>query len=471
VDVWVPDSSAWLERVGAVDQSAFAAEPRSIASSPVLLAMPAVMAQRFGWPARPVPLGDLLAEVFTAAAGGSGLPNPVSLGLVDPRTDASSLATELALTGSVAATDDQLPALVAALRGVVVGDDIATLLDHLDPPLGSTGPNSTGANVVAVAEQAVNGYIAAHPGSTFVAAAVQPALADLDYPYAVRTGISQAEADAAHAFRTQVLAVSAAAAFEHAGFRGVDGQPGRGLSGSATPTGQEGFPIEDPVGVARALTMWSAARTPTRALALLDLTASMGTRIDRTQTRVSVMDAAAKQSLSLFTPDSTVGVWTFGATAAPGHPATTNVQSTPADQVLAPVSQLDQAWRGVLTQRLSALRPGVGTQTNLNAALLAAYQYMVANYDPQRLNVLIVLTDNADSQSGAAAREAFMHSIQQLANPSRPVRIVLVGIGTSQVVDANLRGVAQDVGGSYFPLVNPSQIQSIFLKALLQLGA
>jgi hypothetical protein len=467
VDVWVPDSSAWLDRVEAVDQSAFAPEPRSIASTPVLLAMPSAVAHMFGWPARPVPMGDLLADVFTSAAGGSAAPNPVRLGLVDPRTDASSLAMELALTGSVAATDDQLPALVAALRAVVVGGDTATLLDHLD-----TLGGSAGANVVAVSEQSANSYLAARPGSNIVAATVEPPMADLDYPYAVRTGVSQAEADAAHAFRTRILAVGAAAAFERAGFRAVDTVTGPGLPGTATSTGQEGFPIEDPVGVARALTLWAAARTSVRTLALVDLTASMGTRVGRTQTRAGVMDTAAKQSLALFTPDSAVGVWSFGGSAAPGHPAATRgTQSAPAYQEVAPITPLDQAWRGALAQRLDTLKPGVGTQTNLYAALLAAYQYMVATYDPQRLDVLIVFTDNADYQSGAAAREAFTQSIQQLANPSRPVRIVLVGIGTTDLVDANLRGVAQEVGGSYFPLVDPTQIQSIFLKALLQLGA
>ena len=47
----------------------------------------------------------------------------------------------------------------------------------------------------------------------------------------------------------------------------------------------------------------------------------------------------------------------------------------------------------------------------------------------------------------------------------------MIGIGVSTADAADLEAIADVVGGSFFPLTNPAQIQIIFLKALLRVGA
>ena len=48
--------------------------------------------------------------------------------------------------------------------------------------------------------------------------------------------------------------------------------------------------------------------------------------------------------------------------------------------------------------------------------------------------------------------------------------MVLIGIGASAADAADLQEIAAIVGGGFFPLTSPEQIQTIFLKALLRVG-
>ena len=48
---------------------------------------------------------------------------------------------------------------------------------------------------------------------------------------------------------------------------------------------------------------------------------------------------------------------------------------------------------------------------------------------------------------------------------------MLIGISVGPADAANLQPIAEIVGGGFFPLTSPEQIQTIFLKALLRVGA
>nr|BFE72857.1 hypothetical protein GCM10020092_061580 [Actinoplanes digitatis] len=95
-DVWIPDSSSWLLRVSAEAPGFVPTDRQPVAESPVVLAMPAPIAQTLGWPAKKLGWADMLA----ALTGGKTL-RP---GIVDPTRDAAGLSGLLALGG--AADDD-----------------------------------------------------------------------------------------------------------------------------------------------------------------------------------------------------------------------------------------------------------------------------------------------------------------------------------------------------------------------------
>jgi Ca-activated chloride channel homolog len=117
--VWIPDSTAWLRRVQQVDRAAFADNARSVASSPVVAAMPADVASAVGASVR-------LDTIPTLMASGS-----FRLALAEPRRETASLAAAALLGAAVAPTEEQLPVLVRMLRGIVKTAAVADMLPAL----------------------------------------------------------------------------------------------------------------------------------------------------------------------------------------------------------------------------------------------------------------------------------------------------------------------------------------------------
>src|SRR5262245_1783261 len=172
-DVWIPDSSSWLARVQAVDRTAFAAKPRSIATSPIVLAMPEAAARSVGWPDRGMP-----PEAVRQMLSGTGA---LRLVLADPRRETASLVVTLLLGEAFVTSEEELPALVKAFRGVARTQSTAELLRVLAYRR-SVGPAS---------EQAVLTHAAAatEPAVRVVAVPFESATPQLDYPFAVRASL------------------------------------------------------------------------------------------------------------------------------------------------------------------------------------------------------------------------------------------------------------------------------------------
>jgi hypothetical protein len=285
---------------------------------------------------------------------------------------------------------------------------------------------------------------------------LDPGAAQLDYPYAIRSGISRPTEQAAELFRAELLSDGAAEALATKGFRATDGTVGPGFP-STEATDLQAFPgqaVDDIAAVQRALGLWSAANSPSRTLALFDVTSSMGTPVGA-GTRSSVMVAAAQGGLALFTKESRIGMWAFGAE----------------HQEVLPIADLTDAHQAEMNQRMAGARPTASNQAALYSALKDAYQLMRDGYDPTRPNIIIVMTDGGDSDGDPIRLEQFNQDMQKLVDPTKPIRVVLIGISVGASDAENLQAIADIVGGGFFPLTSPEQIQTIFLKALLRVGA
>ncbi len=95
--VWVPDSTAWLRRVATVDRAAFVENALSVASSPVVVAMPAAAAATVGGAVR-----------LAAVPGLIGPGGPLTLAVAEPRREAAGLAAALLFSEALGPTDEAL---------------------------------------------------------------------------------------------------------------------------------------------------------------------------------------------------------------------------------------------------------------------------------------------------------------------------------------------------------------------------
>ena len=106
--------------------------------------------------------------------------------------------------------------------------------------------------------------------------------------------------------------------------------------------------------------------------------------------------------------------------------------------------------------------------TGLYDSTLAAYQSARQNFEPGRINTVIVLTDGRNEDANSISREALLSELAKLQDPRRPIRIVGIGIGPDIDV-GELQAIAGATGGQAFTTPDPTKIGDIFYSALSKL--
>jgi hypothetical protein len=446
---WIPDSVSWIGRVQAVNRDAFDPDISSTAMSPVVLAMPDGVARTLqGAKPRKLGIPDLTGLLQKVLRGDRNL----QLGMAEPRRDAASLAGAVLLHDAVVNTPAQLPQLVGTYRAAALTPDQAALVRGF----GST-------QVIApMSEQAVLAHDATGSGLSLTAVGLEPAMS-LDYPYAVVSGKPRAITRAAELFRNVLTGADFRQLVARAGFRTPDGaaEPGFPVGHGANADPVVGVPLDDPAKIADVVSIWTASKTPSRVLALIDVTASMAAPLVMPNgtpvTRMQVLQQAAVDGLKLFTNDSEVGMWAFAVGLGPARDY----------REVVPIGVLDQSQRARLGSAVAAAQAVPTDATALYDTLLAAYRVMKDGYRTDRSNTIVVFTDGRNSKPGGTTLDDLELGLEKLADPTRPIRVVLLGIGPD--VDlAELNTIAKDTGGKAFQVNDPSKIGSIFLNALLR---
>jgi Mg-chelatase subunit ChlD len=433
--VWIPDSSAWIGRVRAVDRDAFDTQQPSIAISPVVVGMPEAAARQLGG----APL-DAQAMAGILAAG------KVKLGMTDPRRDTASLVGAMLLKDVVVTQDSDLPKLVGAYRLRVNTDRAYADAKELFAGFAS------GLGAAPLSEQAVIAYNAANPPVKIAAVplAVQPTL---DFPYAVLTAKSREVREAAEAFRSALTGEDYADILARHGLRTPSGVAGSGFTVGHGVTAAKAHvqPVTDMTSVRTTLSIWVAAKTPSRVITLADVTSSMNLPLGAVgKTRLDLLKESATYGLDLFTSDSQLSLWAFAGRGA---------------QPLVPMGTLDKAQRDRLDQTMQAAHVAQTEDCPLFEALIAAYQEMKASYDPERSNTIVVFTDGRSNLPGGLTLAKAKLELEGLADVARPIRVILIGIGPADI--GELSEIARVTGGGAFPLTDARQLDQIFLKALL----
>jgi secreted protein with Ig-like and vWFA domain len=125
----------------------------------------------------------------------------------------------------------------------------------------------------------------------------------------------------------------------------------------------------------------------------------------------------------------------------------------------------------VLSDEVAALDDRLGGDTGLYDTALAAYRAVQAGYDPAYVNSVVLITDgeNDDSTGGLELPE-LLAELEAAADPQRPVRIVTIGIGPD-TDPASLQAIADATGGTSYVATRPSDIETVFFRALLARAA
>jgi hypothetical protein len=213
--------------------------------------------------------------------------------------------------------------------------------------------------------------------------------------------------------------------------------------------------VESPTSDA-ALQRWAAATRSGRIEVLIDVSGSMNAVVPKLRkTRLAVTLDAAARGLNLFEPTTTLGLWTF-ANRLDGERDYRQVM---------PVTPVPQLLSGPGLEALRSIRAVPGAHTGLYDSVLGLYEEARRNWEPGKLNVVVVLTDGDNDDPAGIGREELVRRLAADADPARPVPVIGLAIGPD-VDPGPLAEIARATGGRSFVVTDPARIGNVFFAAL-----
>jgi ABC-type Fe3+ transport system substrate-binding protein len=440
-DLWIPKTRAFGP---AVDEG-LASELASVALSPLVVVMPRAAADAIG--------GSEAEISWTALVQGDG-PAVIADPAANDEGIASLIAVRTALGDAVDRTQlVQLMTQVSQAAVPTVGDAFAAAAES---PAAFTAT-----------EQAVAAY---NRDTAVPMTALYPAEGTLafDYPALAVTGADEDEAAraAAAAFVTYLGSVDAQETIRAAGFRSPDGTA-RSNAGVVDGTRQAMpalLPDPDPAAVTELSRQWAALALDMRMLAVIDVSGSMNEQVTDDATRIELTRDAALEALGLFPPDASVGLWAFSILQDPPHDYVQLVDVGPMNEETEDGTLRQEALIAA-TESLPSIADG---GTGLYDTALAAFQEMRSSYQAGMVNSVVLLTDgrNEDDPEGIDL-ETLLTQLTAQFDPAAPVPIITIGMGPEADMEA-LQQISAATGTTAYHAEDPSDIQSVFLQAMIE---
>jgi len=496
-DVWVPESADWvaLAKTTAAGVKLLGSGGTVVASSPVVLAMPRPMAVALGWPNRQLSWADVRAnEDSTSFWASRGHPEwgAFDIGFANPRTSSAGVAavlnvvassigqpssalTEAQFTGDLTTKGavlsfergadlvaDSDPDLLASYVGW--GKDVPTHMSALVMPESLVYQANVGASAAVASDDSIAAGALAPAAVPLVAAYPTDGLVvdDASYqPLGLRAGSGRAAAAAD--FQAMLLGAEGQATFQADGFRSPDREnPKLTEKLGLTPTLRT-----EPRWAPDGRTIDGARRTfqgihqRGNTLAVFDTSGSMDLPVSGSggKTRLQVALGAAEAAIPLFAGDSRLGLWQFS----------TMLDGTTPYRELVPVGPMSDQVGGVSrTQALAAAVGGLRAQggTGLYETALAAFEALSAQYQPDKPNQVVLLTDGQnDDPTSTLSLDQLVAKLKAEYNPKKPVHIITIGYGADADLNA-LSQISAATGSKSYPATDPNTIFTVMINAL-----
>ena len=501
-DVWVPAASTWttelqIQLAQSRRPDVVPGDNPSIATSPLVIAMPRPMAEALGWPQRQLAWEDLSTALQNPTGWAAlGHPDwgPFKLGKTDPKLSEAGLGALLSAGASVMGADAQNPteaqlqSKAQQLGSMILqvsrspGDETdttGTLLANLQRADQSDKALQY-VSAVPLAEKSVwdynQGKALDDPSAgserskpKVPLAAVYPREGTLqaDYPWVVlRTPwVDDAKRAAASDFLLYLKSPAVQAKFQAAGFRSARGQAGPEITeGAGLLPNQPArvLPTPAPLVVGATLKAWDQTKRIANLLAVYDVSGSMAETVPGTggKTKIDLAREAAGASLRLFTNESDVGTWEF-STALDG--SRDYRQTVPIRAVGSNIGG-GRTQLQVLQQHLAGLAATHG-DTGLYNTTVAAYDYVKQHYAPDRLNLVVLMTDGRNDTQGGLTLDQVLQHLKQGQSDDKQIHILSFAYGKDADVAA-LSQISKATGGAVFSAPNPADIVRVFVTAL-----
>ncbi|MFG2790339.1 substrate-binding and VWA domain-containing protein [Streptomyces sp. NPDC048419] len=467
VQLWVPDSDLWVDRITANNSAVEATTAGTVASTPIGVAMVPQAAKSLGWPQK--------TYSWTELAGAAMQGDSLKLGAADPARSATGLLALTQLSAAAAGTKDGDTQAVAMMKALSqrTSDTDGQVVDTL--PRDSSGTelgNPKRNQALVLSEQAAYAHNSSADSGTGVDMFYpKDGSPRLDYPYAMVGELSTDQSRAALRFMNFLRRPAQLQILREHGFRASEDETPQAVVAKAGGSSPQPYADEPPkpapaVALQEALGMWTITVQSARITTVVDASSSMSEPVpDTGQSRMDVTKGSLLQALATFTPEDEIGLWEFS----------TKLDGDKDYRVLVPTERLgDHKGAGTQRDRLSAafngLKPVPDGATGLYDTTLAAYRAATSTYAKGKFNALVVLTDGANQDPGSISRGELVNRLQKLTDPQRPVPLIMIAVGPD-ADRAEAQEIAKATGGSGQSVSSPSQIQAVILKAIVAAGS
>lgn len=457
-DVWIPDSTLWTT---GLPEDGTAKTAGNAASSPIVLAASKSGAEKLSSILSPVSWSGLMSAAN--AANPDGLARRVRVLALDPTQNAAGLGALLAGAHVLRKDGGSEELLVGVLR---------QLSESTVPSPGNlfaTLAKATARVPVGVAsEQAVWAFNTKNsPSNPAVALYPAEGTISLDYPIVVRAG-KGAVRRAADAFAAELTSAAGKKTVQDYGFRTPEGKGGGPLKPENGVNARKPAEIALPgqASINKLVQAWRQIRLGTRLLALVDISGTMAEPADSTGiSRMKAITDTSIEGLKLFPGKTEIGIWTFSDNLqGPGIDWKPVISIGPLAQQVNGITRRERIIRAM--QRTTAIPTG---NTGLNDTLWAAYQKMTKEYQPDKVNTILLFTDGVgnDDPTGGLDNDEIIKKLKQAYDPKRPVSILIISFNTTEDADrTQMTAIAKATGGAaYFPQT-VLEIRDIFLKGI-----
>jgi Ca-activated chloride channel family protein len=488
-DVWSPASSSWVvilrQRLAAQDRpNIVPSQLPHVAETPLVIAMPRPMATALGWPRKAIGWADVLSLARDPAGWGKhGHPEwgAFRLGKTNPNFSTSGLnATIGAYFAATGRSSDLLPKditdpkVVDFVKGVeqsVVhyGDITLTFLDNL-LRADDRGAGLAYISAVTVEEKSVWDYnqgnpkgdpaeLGKHARPKTPLVAVYPKEGTLlsDNPYVVLDApwVDDARKQAARDFLRFLQAPDQQRRFQAAAFRDFRGRAGDVIrpSNGLLPSEPEVVLAPPAPGVLdRIQRSWQDLRKRARVLLVIDVSGSMGEAVPTAgASKLDLAKEAAANALDQFAADDEVGLWIFSSDLDGGK---FSVELVP----IAPVGES----RGELKQRIASLVPRNGTA--LYATARTAVAKMRDEFDPKRINAVVLLTDGRNEYPPDTDLKGLLRQLRS-EGEDVAVRVFPIAYGDDADLDT-LKLIAEASRAAAYDSKDPASIDKVFTAVI-----
>jgi Ca-activated chloride channel family protein len=499
-DVWSPTGSIWLplleDRLAEAQRSSMIADPAHVphvASSPMVVAMPRPMAMALGWPDKPIGWTDLLTLASSRTGWGAfGHPEwgRFQLGKTNPNFSHAGLegtiATYYAAVGRTSdLTDNDIRSaatrrFVAGVEQAIVryGDNTASFQsDWLRAD--DNGQALSYISALVTEENLVPAYNEGNPtADPALRGEHQPARVPLvaiypkegtfiaDHPYVELTApwVTPLKRTAADAFLAYLLTPKVQAQWQVNHFRDAEGRSGPKASQAAGVVPNEPskvLEVPSPAITKQILESWAELRKTANVISLVDVSGSMATRLPgSSQTRLDAAKEAAVASLTLFTDNDEVGLWSFSGGVRGKQDYHQLVSIGPMDGAVG-----TSVRRDAFAEQLRGLKPS--GDTGLYNSIAAAYQQVLDRYQDDRINAVVVLTDGKNDAQGGLSLSQLTERIKSTSG-GRQIRIITIAYGP-EADAATLTTIARATKGASYLAPTPADIPKIYSAALSNL--